>query len=191
MRADFVLQHHGEAKTIVEVKTVVDTDCAAANHPEELGEAGEEGSAEGTNSKKTKKKKKKQSVFLSHSVPYCRSAIFPWGGGNQTGPDGEKVVSARAIKHVRELTAVARGERTEDGATLSAAVLFLVVRGDAFMFRPNHEACPSFARYLREAADAGVQVLAHRVRWGSGSELGKAFWMGPIPVSLAASSPPG
>ena len=61
---------------------------------------------------------------------YSRAAIFPWGKSAQKGPDGEKVVSARAIKHVRELTAISSGERTEEGGErLSAAVLFVVVRG--------------------------------------------------------------
>ena len=40
---------------------------------------------------------------------------------------------------------------------LRAAVMFVVIREDAVSFRPNHEACPSFARYLREASEAGVQ----------------------------------
>ena len=40
-----------------------------------------------------------------------RAGIFPWGGGNQKGPEGEKVVSARAIKHVRELTEIAQGNK--------------------------------------------------------------------------------
>ena len=40
---------------------------------------------------------------------------------------------------------------------LRAAVMFVVIREDAVSFRPNHEACPSFARYLKEASDAGVQ----------------------------------
>ena len=167
MRSDFVLGHGGgdgaaaAAQTVVEVKTVVDTDYDPATPPS-----------------------RKECAFLGKGEPYERAAIFPWGRGNQKGPDGEKVVSARAIKHVRELRAIARGERALDGVALEAAVLFVVVRHDAVAFRPNHEACPSLARHLREARDAGVAVLAHRVRWGDGADVGKAFSDGPLPVSM-------
>ena len=65
---------------------------------------------------------------------------------------------------------------------LCAAVLFVVVRADARHFRANEEACPSFARYLREASAAGVRVLAHQVRW----EEGKAFSVGSLPVQLGS-----
>ena len=56
-------------------------------------------------------------------------------------------------------------------------ILFVVVRGDAKYFRPNHEACPSFAKYLKEANDAGVQVLAKQVIWGDEgeNELGNCY----------------
>ena len=123
-------------------------------------------------------------TFFGRTVPYERAAIFPWGRGAQKGPDGENVVSARAIKHVRELTAIAAGERTEPGVSLRAALLFVVIRHDAAFFRPNGEACASFARYVREAEAAGVIVMARRVRWGEGEELGKAFDAGAVPVRL-------
>ena len=64
---------------------------------------------------------------------------------------------------------------------LAVAFLFVVVRRDATMFRPNAEACPSFARYLGEARRAGVRVLAHRVKW---SDDGDAESMGPLAVEL-------
>jgi DNA-binding sugar fermentation-stimulating protein len=124
---------------IVEVKTVVDTDyCASWPLPERC-----------------------KCVFVSQDAPseYQRMALFPWGQSNQKGPDGEKVVSTRAIKHVRELT-----QLVQEGI-YDATILFLVIRGDAQVFRPNQEACPSFARYLQEAQNAGVQLLAKRVRW--------------------------
>merc|ERR1711966_292243 len=99
--------------------------------------------------------------------PYRRAAIFPWGRSAQTGPDGEKVVSARAIKHVDELAALATGtKRAADGARIAAALLFVVVRRDALSFRPNGEACPSFDKHVRAAKEAGVCVLARRVSWG-------------------------
>ena len=94
---------------------------------------------------------------------------------------------ACARSSVRELTAVASGEKTSaDGRPLNAVVLFIVVRRDAISFRPNEEACPSFARYLREAKAAGVRVLARRVRWGeaNGEELGTAIDDGDLAVVL-------
>ena len=117
-----------------------------------------------------------------------RSAIFPWGNSRQVGPEGERVVSARAIKHVRELTAVARGLKVDEGeeGALRAAVLFIVTRGDAQSFRPNEEACPSFARYLREAEEGGVTLAAHKIEWG---ESGDAFDAGPLEVDLASQPP--
>ena len=173
MRCDFLLTGDDGVQTIVEVKTVVDTD-----YDPKLTDDG--------------RFPKKAPVFLGKGEPYQRAAIFPWGNSNQKGPDGEKVVSARAIKHVRELTAVAAGERTgPSGERLRAAVLFIVVRRDALLFRPNEDACPSFARYLREAQEAGVKVLARRVRWGGeqmtdGDELGlgNAIDDGSLPIVL-------
>lgn len=55
----------------------------------------------------------------------------------------------------------------------------MVIRNDARAFRPNYEACPSFARYITEAEEAGVQVLAKQVLWGEGIDMGKCF-EGPL-----------
>lgn len=153
MRADFVIQHEDTKlkPRILEVKTVVDTDYAASKVPTGL-----------------------KCVFTSDDIPYSRTAIFPWGQSNQKGPDGEKVVSARAIKHVQELTNIAQGKQHE-GQQFDATILFIVIRHDAKAFRPNHEACPSFSRYLKEAKDAGVQVLAKQVRWGENEDIGRCF----------------
>lgn len=152
MRADFLLHFEQDGKSkkkhkpcVLEVKTVVDTDFAADRVPTE----------------------RTKCVFVSDKAPYRRAGIFPWGQSNQKGPDGEKVVSARAIKHVRELTRLTKGElKGADGEIYQTAVLFVVIRKDAEYFRPNHEACPSFCKYLKEAKDAGVQVFAKRVDWG-------------------------
>jgi len=58
--------------------------------------------------------------------------------------------------------------------------LFVVIRRDAKTFRPNVDACPSFARYLREAKEAGVQIIAKQVVWGEGKDdEGKCF-EGPL-----------
>ena len=152
MRCDFLITHTDASKTVLEVKTVVDTDYDPQTAPERDG-----------------------CVFLGRIVDgeYRRSGIFPWGKSNQKGPDGEKVVSARAIKHVRELTGIASGAHADpDGVKLRAAILFVVVREDAKAFRANEDACPSFARYLREARQAGVTVLARKVCWGDGKTEG-------------------
>jgi hypothetical protein len=37
---------------------------------------------------------------------------------------------------------------------------------------------------VREAEAAGVSVMARRVRWGEGEDLGKAFDAGAVPVRL-------
>jgi len=64
----------------------------------------------------------------------------------------------------------------DDSKHFDCTVLFVVIRHDAKAFRPNVEACPSFARYIREAHDAGVQVLAKQVVWGEGPQtMGKCF----------------
>ncbi|VEU37588.1 unnamed protein product [Pseudo-nitzschia multistriata] len=151
MRADFLVEHEDSSlpPRILEVKTVVDTDYSKAAIPD-----------------------RSKCIFTSDEEPYRRTAIFPWGSSKQKGPDGEAVVSARAIKHVRELTRMISDETKDFDCT----VLFVVIRHDAKAFRPNIDACPSFARYIREAKDAGVQVLAKQVIWGEETEeLGKCY----------------
>lgn len=171
MRTDFLVSHPDGSKTVLEIKTVVDTDYDPGVERKE-GEGGKVRFYGGSSS----------------SSSYERAGIFPWGRSNQVGPDGEKVVSARAIKHVRELTAIASGEKKDASIEkLRAAVLFIVARRDAVSFRPNNEACPSFARYLKEAQKKGVKVLARRVRWEAGGQAdfaGGALDDGPIPIEL-------
>ncbi|KAH8059989.1 hypothetical protein JL722_4942 [Aureococcus anophagefferens] len=113
-----------------------------------------------------------------------REVVAPFGADmradfvvNQKGPDGEKVVSARAIKHVDALADIAR---SGDGA---AAVLFVAVR-DCAVFKPNAEACPSFAAHLRAASRAGVAVLARKLRWDVADGVARAYDAGPVPVDL-------
>ena len=84
------------------------------------------------------------------------------------------MVSARAIHHVRELTRIATGQlRPSDGTTISmkATILFVIIRGDAEIFAPNHRACPSFCKYLKQASDGGVDIIAKRVSWGTGTDF--------------------
>ena len=97
----------------------------------------------------------------------------------------KKVVSARAIKHVDELAKIARGDiRDEKKNRLTAFLMFIVGRKDAGYFRPNTDGCPSFAQHMRRAKDDGVNVVAQRIIWGEGKDVGKAFWGGEIPVEL-------
>jgi DNA-binding sugar fermentation-stimulating protein len=150
MRADFVVQHVDKElpPRILEVKTVVDTDYSVNATPADA-----------------------KCVFTSDKEVYIRTGIFPWGQSKQKGPDGEKVVSARAIKHVQELTTLAN-DKTQN---FDATVLFVVIRHDARAFRPNHEACPSFARYLKEAETKGVQILAKQVCWMVEGTIAKCY----------------
>lgn len=63
----------------------------------------------------------------------------------------------RGRKHLDELArAVRQGHR--------AAVIFIIQRGDVTSFAPNVAADPAFARALRRAAKAGVEVYAYRCR---------------------------
>merc|ERR1719240_1628903 len=141
MRADFVA-NHGSTGTVVEVKTVLNTDYNPATAPN-----------------------RKECVYLGKSKgPYRRAGIFPWGRVAQAGPKGEKVVSARAIKHVDELAAIAKG-RCKGKIPLKAMMLFVVVRHDVQGMRVNPESCSSFAQHVAAAASAGVVLAAHRVRW--------------------------
>lgn len=66
-------------------------------------------------------------------------------------------VTLRGQKHLGELcAAVAQGWR--------AVILFLVQRGEAVAFGPADHIDPDYGRLLREAAHAGVEVLAYRTR---------------------------
>ena len=165
MRVDFVVTHQNGTRTALEVKTALDTDYDPAIVRVKEGKA--------------------KVTFWGHGTPYRRAAIFPWGDRKQKGPDGEKVVSTRAIKHLGELSAIQSGEKLcADGERLQAAILFLVTRRDALSFRPNKEGCPSFVTHLRKARDKGVKVLAYRVAWGTGDEEGVAFFDGAMRVDL-------
>lgn len=59
----------------------------------------------------------------------------------------------RGVKHIRELTALAR-----EGSP--AYILFVIQMKGTHTFRPNDETHPAFGDALREARAAGVQVLA-------------------------------
>jgi len=164
MRADFVVDHSNKSSTVVEVKTVLNTDYNPATAPS-----------------------RKECVYLGSCKPYQRAGIFPWGRVSQVGPKGEQVVSARAIKHIDELASISRGIRRSKTTKLHSMMLFVVVRHDVKSMRINPESCPSFAAHASDAANAGVCVVAHQVRWGLGKDLGKAFWDGPLKVCIPKS----
>jgi len=71
-------------------------------------------------------------------------------GGIVRFPDAP---TERGVKHLRGLTALAKGG-TE------AYVLFIVQMEGVAHFEPNTATHPAFAEALREAAQAGVQILA-------------------------------
>ena len=147
---------------------------------------------------------RKECVYLGNSwidtdigkaggcTDYNRVGIFPWGKCKQKHENEkgqiEKVVSARAIKHVKELTKLASGEILEaDNEKLESGIIFVVGRHDVTGVRPNAAACPVFTRYLKIVKEAGVRVSAHAVRWGEGVDLGVAYYGGEIPVIFPSS----
>ena len=165
MRVDFVVTHKDGSRTALEVKKIDDTDYNPSIVRVKGGKA--------------------KMQHFGEEIPYIRAGLAPAGQRNQRGPEGEKVVSARAIKHIDELSAIQTGEKLcADSERLKAAILFLAIRRDVFSFRSNREACPSFANHLRKASDLGVKVLAYRVAWGTGDEEGVAFFDGALKVDL-------
>ena len=171
-RPDFRLTHADGTATVLETKQVVDTDYdprtvhdAAALQPGHPVYAPRDDANAGG---------------------YERAGIFPWGKRGQKGPGGERVVSARAIEHVRELAAVVdpgtvRGKEGTSG-DVHAAVVLMAGRHDVCAIRANGAACPSFAAHLASAEGRGVRVLGHRVRWGEGVDVGRAYDGGEVPV---------
>lgn len=147
-RFDFVVTHTDGSQRVVEVKTVVDADYSI-NAPPPVSSP-------------------LKCRYLSSTIPYERTAIFPWGTSKQKGPDGESVVSARAIHHIQQLTAMVQKHipPSKNEPLYHATLLFVVVRGDVTRFRPNADACPSFVKHLQVARDAGVHIVAKRVHWG-------------------------
>ena len=80
----------------------------------------------------------------------------------------------RGVRHLQELTEVV-------GQGLRASVVFIVQMEQALDFAPNDATHPAFVQALRQAAAAGVQVVAANCRvWPEGMEV-----LGPIPVRLS------
>ena len=67
-------------------------------------------------------------------------------------------VTTRGQKHLRELISLkAAGHR--------AIALFCVNRGDCTDFAPADDIDPAYGRLLREASEAGVEVLVYQTNW--------------------------
>ena len=83
-----------------------------------------------------------------------KSVTMTMDDGHYAFPDA---VTGRGLKHLRELSAAVRqGHR--------AVMLFLIQRSDGDSFRAAHEIDPDYARGMRSAARAGVELLAYRAR---------------------------
>lgn len=202
-RPDFRLSHADGSVTILEVKQVVDTDYdpqhvearAKLQAPlpvySPLSMHAATSHSHSSDQFIDKKTSKKINNGAQVSKPaYQRSGIFPWGKRGQKGPDGQKVVSARAIDHIRELAKLAETSCSLDGSSaVRCAILFVCGRSDVMGVRPNGAACPTFARYLEAARDKGlVTVLCHRVRWGQGADAGKAYDDGQLQLMPALAA---
>ncbi|MGN0136586.1 DNA/RNA nuclease SfsA [Anaerotignum sp.] len=79
----------------------------------------------------------------------------------------------RGTKHLRELI-----KAKEEG--YEAAVLFVIQMKGVTEFRPNEERDRKFTEALREAAAAGVQILAY----DCGVQVGKVWIAEKVPVNL-------
>ena len=79
----------------------------------------------------------------------------------------------RGAKHLKELI-----KAKEEG--YEAAVLFVIQMKGTKAFRPNEERDKNFTAALREAAEAGVKILAY----DCGVQVGKVWIEEKIPVEL-------
>jgi DNA-binding sugar fermentation-stimulating protein len=164
-------------QSLIEVKNVVCTDVKANLAP--------------------KKRGINHCVIVSETEPYSRTALFPWGRVGQTF-EGNKVVSERAIKHLRNLANLSSmpsslsssspTTRTSSSPTTTTSstnfngiVLFVVNRSDCESMRACHEACPIFASELKAAVDKGCTVVSFKVHWTTD---GKAYFDRIVPVKL-------
>ena len=160
-RVDFELTRMEEnesssVKALVEVKNIVCSDYFTAHAPEKINP--------------------NHCVIISPEeveAQYKRTAIFPWGRLGQEF-EGRKVVSARAIKHMRNLADMGKKD-----PAIQPVIMFVVNRSDCESVRACHEQCPVFAEELTKAKKNGVKVVAFRVKW---SKDGKAYYDGVVPV---------
>ena len=83
-------------------------------------------------------------------------------------------VTQRGARHLGELARLARAGRR-------AVQFFFVSRADVEVFRPAEAIDPSYARALRRALHAGVEVLA----WTARVEARRLELLAPLPLELA------
>jgi len=162
-------------RALIEVKNVVCSDYCAEYAPVKTGP--NHCVIIASNNDTDYRVEKDATTAGKNSTDYKRSGIFPWGRVNQQF-EGEKVVSERAIKHLRNLSSLQSDLNDENVQTV---VLFVINRSDCEQMRACHEACPVFASELKAASDRGTLVISVRVRW---TEDGKAYFDGIVPVSL-------
>lgn len=84
-------------------------------------------------------------------------------------------VSDRAQRHVRELTYIAKNG-------CSAALIFIIQRGDCSTFAPCHEKDPEYGRLVVEAAKEGVKIVA--AVCDLDVERGCVEYKGQVPLDL-------
>lgn len=152
-RVDFVLNE----VNVVEVKNVVCADYHITTAPP---------------------KRNDNHCVVTSSVPsssYARAGIFPWGKLGQEF-EGQKVVSERAIKHIRNLSSLLRYKKNK---IKSCTILFCLNRGDCKTMRACHEQDPVFARELEKARNEGVEVKCFQVEW---SPEGVCSYVGAVEV---------
>ncbi|WP_258360103.1 DNA/RNA nuclease SfsA [Moorella sulfitireducens (nom. illeg.)] len=91
-------------------------------------------------------------------LPPCyvevKSVTLVTGDGLALFPDAP---TGRGSRHLQELMVLRAGG-------CRAAVVFIIQREDAVILAPNENTDPLFARALREAAGAGVEIYAYRCR---------------------------
>ncbi len=116
---------------------------------------------------------KRADFLVAHGVRRCLvevKSVTLIEGGVALFPDAPTV---RGRAHLEELIAARRNG-------MDAIVLFVIQRGDATAFTPNHKTDPAFADALRRAARAGVAVRAMICRVSR-----RGVWLGgPVPVRL-------
>ena len=135
MRIDFLLQHEDNSFTMVEVKTVVDSEDDFLK----------------VNSEDENKKNK--------------GAVFPFGKNTQKFDGYKVVSkrAIKHISELTLVSKKLKTDTAYP--ILNTCVLFIVVRGDCQYFRPHNEVCPVFAQKLKEAESSGVKIIAHQVEW--------------------------
>mmetsp|Transcript_14500 Transcript_14500/g.18316 ORF Transcript_14500/g.18316 Transcript_14500/m.18316 type:complete len:290 (+) Transcript_14500:1-870(+) len=160
-------------RALIEVKNVVCSDYSAKYAPVKTGP---------NHCVVIAPESQNESRTSNSDEDYKRSGIFPWGRVGQVF-EGKKVVSERAIKHLRNLSKLRKIKNieNEEVQNVQTVVLFVINRSDCEKMRACHEACPVFATELKSVSDQGTLVLSFRIRW---TKNGKAYFDGIIPVSL-------